>query len=600
MKKIATIILAAAVLFSCQKENPQDSPDGKASAVRLTINVNRALTKAVEGGHDGVNDAKISPKVLSVTVLSYNNAGTQLGATDLTSDQIKKAVWGSYREYQVDQWKPVTQPTQPDGAAVGLPKGTTRVDVVLNRAPMAEYTPETNVNHFNYRDNKNGQNQSYSYGEDNFDRVILTTDYYGVGAELTGAVAGAATPTYKMNFSVKPYLTRMEVHGGIDVAPEAVWTDGYKNQWRTMTVAAYEALDGGNVADATGNYPKGAVKGTAANGFDVNTVYIPEYYWYRTSGSTADPVARDAGNAFNTEAEIDDPGTDNAGWVAQPYYAGAGASAQVKWLPNRYYAVDVESVFINNIKVRGPERTPYLHPWPGSEVATGWLDWYKAFHFGGWHPTGTSAGNTFLCLGNMWDRIAEANSDADYQEITVPELNGISTMKIIKGKAKPVSGKSEYYDNPGSRNLGLAAGKAAAYVIYPQAKQTSTGAADVATLRNELPHIILKVKAYENAADYAAGTYQTGKEFITLSLFSDAAQGAGNYITSFQGGNIYRFDLNELLYSFVGDVPVPGGKPTDGKDPKDPVDPDPEMPASQLTMTVKVLEWTIRNIFPVI
>lgn len=597
MKKLLLIILASATLCACHKGDPRELPTDTASAMRLTINVNRAITKAVEGGHDGVNDEKISPKILSITVLSYNDAGTELGATDLTTDQIKNAIWGSYQEYQADRWTPVTQTTKPEGALVGLPKGTTRVDVVLNRAPLAEYTPETNINYFNYRENKNGQDQNYSYGDDNFDRVILTTEKYGVGTELSGhAVSGTETPAYEMDFTVKPYLARMEVYGGIDVAAEADWTDGYKNQWRTMPVTAYEALDNANRPDADGNYPKGAVKGTAANGFDVNTVYIPEYYWFRSAGNTDDPVVRGPDNTFADENGV---GAGLAGWVSQPYYNETG-TAQVKWLPNRYYAVDVEEVFVNNIKVRGAERTPYLHPWPGSEAATGWVDWYKAFHSGGWHMTGASTGNTFLCLGNMWDSIAQAESEADYKEIPFPELNGVGTMKIINGKAKPIAGKSEFYDSANSRNLGVAADKAVAYAVYPQSKQASTGSGEAATLRHELPHVILKVKVYKNAADYAAGVYQTGKEFITLSLFSDASQGTGNYITNFQGGNIYRFDLNDLLYTFVGDVPVPGGKPTDGKDPKDPVDPDPEMPESELTMTVKVLEWTIQNMFPVV
>ena len=595
MKKLFLMLLAGAALLSCKKENTQDPSDGGESSLRITINVNKVFTRAVEDGHDGNNDAKVSPKIFAVTVLAYNNSGTQLGATDLTPAQIKDAVWGNYRNPDNSLG---SQTTMASGATVGLPKGTSRVDVVLNRAPIAEYTAETNINYFNYRDNKNGQDKDYSFGEDNFDRVILTTDAYGAGGtELKGhEIANADTPTYKIDFAVKPFLARMEAYGGINVSEQQVWIDGYKNQWRTMTVTAYENLDVNNHPDATGHYPKGAVKGTVDNGFDVNTVYISEYYWYRAGGSTADPIVRTDANSYQTEAEVDDPLTPNAGWVKQPYYDGAGAAAQVKWYPNRYYAVDVESVFVNNIKVRGPERTPYLHPWPGSQATTGWTDWYKAFHTAGWHTAGTSAGNTFLCLGNMWDRIATSQKT---MSIAFPSLNNVDHMDILTGKAEPITDKSEYYGSD-SRNLGLANGRSAAYVIYPQAKQSGTTATDAGTLRNELPHIILKVKTYTNKADYDAGKYQSGKEFITVSLFSDAAKGGGNYITNFQGGYIYRFNLNELLYSFIGDVPVPEGKPTDGQEPKDPVDPDPEMPGSQLIMTVQILPWTIQNIYPVI
>lgn len=561
--------------------------------VNLSINVNKAISRAVEDGHDGVNGTRIAPKIYTVTVLSYNSAGTLLGTVDLTASQVKEAVWGNYRN---PDGTPGGQTTQPaTGAMVGLPKGTTHVDVVLNRPPASEYNKETNINLFNYRNNKDASGKDYLFGTDNFDRVILTTDAYGFGVELTGKDPSVETPTYSMGFTVKPYFCRMETFGAINVAAEQEWVDGHNNQWRHMTVTAYEAASGATPDPTTGHYPKGAVKGTAANGFDVNTVYIPEYYWYRTSGSTADPVARTSANTYATEAEIDNPGTENAGWVPQPHYATAGAAAQIKWYPNRFYAVDVESVFFNNIKVRDAQHAPYLHPWPGSQAATGWLDWYKAYHTDGWHPKGTSAGNTFLCLGNMWDQLAESDQ---YKEITFPALDGHDKMNIIVGKAKPVAGKSIYY--AGDRNLGVATNKAVGFVFYGQEKQHTTLSNDAATLRNELPHVVVKVKAYASADAYAKGLYLAGKEFVTVSLFSDVANGAGSYITNFKGGYIYRMNLNDLLYSFVGDVPVPGGVPTDGKDPKDPIDPDPEMPGAQLVMNVQVQEWTVQNVYPLI
>lgn len=595
MKKITLLILTVVALFSCKKEE-QNSPERDASAMNLTINVNRALSKAVEDGHPGNNADKISPKILSVTVLSYNNAGVELGATDLRPEEIKLAIWGSYQTNQSGTWTPVSTSVKPTGVKIGLPKGTTHVDVVVNRAPLSEYNAETNINYFNYRDNKDGLNGNYSYGDDNFDRVILATADYGKGAPLANRVAGITTPTYNMDFSVKPYLTRMEVHGGINVAPEEDWTDGYGNMWRTMTVTEYETA-ASVIPDGDGKYPLGAVKGTPANGFDQNKVYIPQYYWFRNGSNMDDPVDRNGNNSHENTNSISPNGS---GWIKQPHYDGAAAN-QVKWLPNRYYAVDVESIFINNIKVKGAERTPYMHPWPGSESTALWPNWYKAFHSGGWHSSGSSMGNTFLCTGNMWDRISEANDATNgYTEVAIPAINGESKMKIITGKAKPTTGKSVYYDSANSRNIGIATNKAAAYIIYPQVKKTSTGDTESAKLRHELPHIILKVKVYKDAAQYAAGTYATGKEFITLSLFSDGALGTGNYITDFTGGNIYRFNLNDLLYTFVGDVPVPGGKPTDDKDPIDPVEPDPEMPESELIMTVKILEWAIQNIFPVV
>lgn len=589
MKKILHLLLISVFFFSCHKEDTQVDLVPGESILNLKINVNKVFTRAVEDGHNGNNDDRVSPKIFNVTVLAYNQAGTQLGVTDLTQAQIKDAIWGNYREADGTLG---SQTTPPVGTMVGLPKGTTHVDVVVNRAPLSTYSTETNINYFNYRDNKNQENKEYVFGDDNFDRVFLTTSTYGQGGiALNGnEVAGTKLPTYKIVFMVRPYMARMEVYGAINVAGEEVWVDGHGNKWRTLSVTAYENLDAANVADASGYYPKGAVKGTVANGFDVNTVYIPEYYWYRSSG-TADPQVRTPGNTFINEAAVDNAGMTNAGWISQPFYTNV--QNQVKWYPDRYYAIDVESIFVNNIKVRGPERTPYMHPWPGSESATGWLNWYKAFHTGGWHTDGVSTGNVFLCMGNMWDRIATSDN---VKTISFPTLGGNDKMDILMGKAKPLAGKSQHYAT--DRNLGVLANRAAAFVIYPQAKSTTTLETEDIKLRNEMPHIVLKVKVYENAADYASGKYVLGKEFITVSLFSDMAGGAGNYITNFQGGYIYRFNLNELLYSFVGDIPVPEGVPTGGDKPKDPVDPDPEMPASELILQIHILPWTIQNIYP--
>lgn len=592
MKKFLLLAFIAAAFISCQKETEQDQGGSAASTLSLTINVNKALSsRAIEGGHDGLNGAEVSPKIFAVTVLSYNDAGTILSTTDLNRDQIDQAIYGNYRK---PDGTPGTQTSAGAGTTVGLPQGTTRVDVVVNRAPLAKYSTETNINYVNYRDNKDGNGDGYSFGGDNFDRVVLATTAYGQGIVLAGNEdTSASTPTYRLNFSVTPHLARMEVYGGINVAAEEVWIDGYGNKWRTMKAVDFENYPE-NVADATGHYPKGAIKGTGAdgNGFDEATVYISEYYWYRALGSVAEPVTRTIDNTFATEDEVNDPLTQNAGWVPQPYYVQT--STQVKWLPNRFYAVDVESVFVNNIKVRSTTNKPYAHPWPDSQASTGWPNWYNAFHIGGWHTQGISGTNTFLCMGNMWDRIATSQKTMD---VSFTAIGEISSMKILTGKAEPITDVSQYYST--DRNLGIKEGRAAGYAIYPQAKSASTPATDAEVLRAEMPHVILKLKAYKDAASYAAGTYINSKEFITIKLFSDtAAGGTGNYITSIKGGYIYRLNLNDLLYQFVGNVPVPEGKPTDGKDPKDPIDPDPEMPTSQLIMNVQVMPWILQNIYP--
>lgn len=592
MKRFLLMAFVAAALFSCNKEEMQNQIDPNGQSLNLTININKALSRAIEDGHDGINDALVSPKVFAVTVLSYNSDGVQLGATDLNKEQIEKAIYGNYRNPDGSLGVSITASA---GATIGLPKGTTHVDVVVNRTPIASYSPEENINYINYRDNKNGEDKKYPFGSDNFDRVILTTSAYGQGGvELNGHLDPAyENPTYKVNFSVKPYMSRMEVYGGINVAAEDVWIDGHNNKWRAINAAQYETFAPDNIADARGHYPKGAVRGTVENKFDVNTAYVPEYYWFYI-GIYVQPVARNSSNTYNNESEI-----STTGWVKQPFYENMGQARQVKWYPNRFYAVDVESIFVNNVKALGANHTPYLHPWPGSQAATGWLDWYKAYHTHGWHIKGSSADNTFLCMGNMWDRIATSDKT---KTIKFPAINGVDEMQLLVGKAKPIDKISEYYAPNAApelnRNLGVATRRAAGYAIYSQAKSPTTSPTDASTLRTEMPHVVVKLKAYKDATDYANGTYIPGSEFITITLFSDAAAGKGSYITNFTGGYIYRLNLNDLLYLFVGNVPVPEGVPTEGKEPQDPTDPDPEMPDSQLVMTVQVMPWTIQNIYP--
>lgn len=600
MKKLMLAALAAVALFSCQKAKETDpAPSSGESTVNIKINVNKALTKAVENGHAGANDATVTPKIYAVTVVAYNEYGTELNRIGLNNAQMADAVWGNYRN---PDGSAGANTTASAGASVGLPAGTKKVDVIVNW-PTSENTDRvTNINYYNYRDNKDGNGDAYANGNDNFDRVFLTTGYYGQGValqghETPGGSADDKVPSYSLDFTVKPYMTRMEVYGAVDVAESAIWVDFYNNHWSTMTVAAYEAATG-DTPDADGYYKKGAVKGTGpvaggGNGFDANTVYITEYYWYVANGSVATPVPRTSANQHDTEAEIDNIGTDNQGWVKNLQYNDA---QKVTWLPNMFYAVDVEEVYVNNIKVRTPASSPYLHPWPGSQSSTYWPSWYNAYHIGGWHTAGVSVGNTFLCMGNMWDRIAES---AQTQEITFPSLEGVDHMTVLTGKAQAVSGKSEFYS--ANRNLGVARGKAAAYEIYPQSKGASTAANDAETLRGEMPHIILKVKCYDNQADYAAGTYVPGKEFITIKLFADGSDlSTARYIYEYKAGYIYRFELDELLKSFVGEAPVPGGIHPGGTLPTDPVDPDPEIPGAELIMKVEILPWTIQNIYPVI
>lgn len=606
MKRLILMAFAAMAMFSCQKENSGPNASDKASVANIKINVNRVITRDIEGGHPGAadNTTTVNPKIFAVTVISYNEYGAEIGRTDLSTGEIKDALFGNYRDSDGNAGSNTTA-NDAKGVSVGLPVGATKVDVILN-CPTPDHKAVTNINYFNYRDNTNGSGDAYANGDDNLDRVYLVTDNYGSGVELKGNETPGTTnqdvPSYTVAFKVRPYMARMEVFGGINVADYAVWIDYYNNHWSTMSLTDYLAATKEQESDADdkGNYKYGT-RGTGTledggNGFDKNTVYISEYYWHKTSGSVGVPQPRTgkypAGNTLDTEADIDDPSTPGEGWVPNPYY---DAAKQVRWLPNRFYAVDVEEIFINNIKVRDITYDPYLHPWPGSQSAVYWTNWYNAFHTAGWHTAGTSASNTFLCMGNMWDRIASSKS---VQSIAFPALNGTDHMDVITGKAEVIAGKSKFYST--QRNLGVEDAKAAAYQIYPQAKKSTTGANDKDKLMTEMPHIVLKVKAYDNATDYAAGKYVASKEFITVKLFSQEQEGKGSYLTTFEKGNIYRFNLNDLLYSFIGNVPVPGGRHPGDVQPTDPVDPDPEMPGAELIVKVQVLPWTVQNMYPVI
>lgn len=604
MKQWFVMAFMALVIFACSKEEHPGQVDLNGEAVvMVSINVEGSLgSRAVEDGHPGTSGQEMLPRIFSVTLIPYNEYGVEISQIDLSAEQMNKALWGKGN----DAGGAALPGTKPAGATVGLPAGTKHVDVVVNRPSGINPGKVTNINYFNYRSDLADKGDNTPGTTNNFERVYLTTSDYGVGQELgtTTTTTPGGMPLYDLAFTVAPSLARFEVHGAIDVKAAETWTDGHGSEWKTMLKTDFETKYVAenllfNATSGAYTYKKtiltvetevtfrNAVAGTAANGFDPALVYFPEFYWYDVTG-VGTPGALDKNNT-NTETGVDNDPDLGAAWVKNVDYASAGTV--VTWLPNMFYAVDVESVFVNNIKVRGPGNTPYMHPWPGSQAATGWLDWYKAYHMGGWHTAGSSTGNTFLCMGNMWDRIAKTNNPAtDEKTITFPSMTtpgSTDNMNIIIGKAIPDGGKSKYYT--GGRNLGVEVDKAAAFQIYSQSIAATT---DKEQVMSSLPHVLMKVKAYENAAKYAAGDYVKGKEFITIKAFKQ-----GNvYVTNFKSATIYRVDLKDLLGSFVGKVPVPGGKPS--VTPTDPIDPDPEMPGSQLNLTVQIVPWVIQNITP--
>lgn len=610
MKKLSIWALAVLTLFSCSKEEIVENPinqDSKAAVIKINVGANAPTGRAIEGGHPGVDDAEVNPKILTVTVIPYNEYGVEIGSVELNQNQIKEAINGNY----FLGGNPVAG-SNVSGATVGLPKGTYSVDVVINRPTYennSAITNTTNINYFNRKDNKKTDGTTQDDSEknnDNFDKTPLVSEFYGAGKRLSESVAAEGSmPVYTLDFgNLKPMLARFEVYGGINVKAPETFTDKRGNKWKNLSVAAYKTAitSSAFTTEEKAAAVTAADAGTTYKGviIEAGKAFIPEYYWFKEEGASADELDRvDSGankNIYDTEKEITDNADVKAGWVKCIFYANATAT-QVQWNPNQFYAVDVEHIYINNIKVRSSAHGNNLQGWPGADggATTGWKPWHQAFHNGGWHTGGSSTGNTFLCMSNLWDQIIEipaGTSANDIITVQFPAVNGQSELKLSKVKTTPLAGKGRYYAT--DHNIGVAADKAAAYQMYPQSTTlTADQDANKERIATSMPHIIAKVKCYDTAESYAAGKPIENKDFITVRLFKIASN---SYVSNYKAGYIYRFDLNDLRDAFVGNSPVPG---VSGKvDPTDPVDPDPEMPGSQVTVTLEVMPWKIQNIKP--
>ena len=634
MKNILFITLAVMTFFSCREDELVENIGDSEAVVVLNINVQQR-TRAVEPGHEAASGATINPTVRTVTFMAYDSYDNLLTSILLDDTQMENALYGSYKKPDKTS---VDKDVKPAGATIGVPKGTTKVDVVLNDYSNEQHV--TNINFFNYRDGKDGSGSPYPTGmETSYERVPLVSKTGRVTlSEINKKPDGnAKVPTYTVDFEVAPSFARFEVHGAIDVAAPEEWQDYWGNSWFTTTYKDFSDYVAASLSELTLEVSGdnsgvimlhklsgpdieygycGAIAATEKNGFastdniDNNTlVFLPKYFYIHGnvhSTPDVDPRQRidDPANVVNSYTDKNDVGK----WLKNPYIDGKTIT-WLTWNPNTYYAVDIEEIFVNNIKVRGSNYDNYLFPWPGSEATSHWPNWYKAYHLDGWHTAGVSTGQVFMCMGNMWDRIAQ-NANGDNGVVSVPgitadgESSGNSTnMPVMTKKAAAVSGKSEYYST--TRNLGITKGKAAGYQIYPQRTGIANTDANKDQLGSVLPHIIVKVKAYKTQVDYVAGSssYEAGREFVTLKLFRD---GNNKRITDFAMGSIYRLDLSSLKNNMVGAAPIPGGtlQPADPANPtvpivpKDPFDPDPEMPGANVEVTVKVIPWTVQNITP--
>lgn len=644
MKKIIFMTLAVVALFSCKEDEVIDNTDDSESLVVLNINVQgRNGTRAVEPGHEvsGVTGSStIDPTVRTVTFMAYDGYDNLLTSILLDDEQMEAALYGSYKNSDGTQGTA----QKSNGATIGVPKGTTKVDVVLNAYSNDKNV--TNINFFNYREGKDGTGAAYPLGMGNsYDRVPLVSQAGKVALSSSSIKpdVNSKVNTYVVNFDVAPSFARFEVHGAIDVNAPEEWKDYWGNRWFTVTYKEFEEFVVANLSDFTldnslddsgvltlhkmqGEVIEygycGAIAATEKNGFaqsdnieDKTLVYLPEYFYIH--GNTHVTPQIEPQMRINTGTEgnvVSSGGSANANkWIKNPYIDIHSTINWLTWNPNVYYAVDVEEIFVNNIKVRSSTDPIFLMSWPGSESTTYWPDWYKAYHLKGWHTAGVSSGHTFMCMGNMWDRIAQiVSGDAGSIDVPGVDATGGSTgitekMTVITKKAAAATDKSEYYSTT-NRNLGIAKGKAAGYQIYPQLTSLVDIDANKDQLGSVLPHIIVKVKAYKSAADYQAGdvdSYAKDKQFVTLKLFKNG----NDHVTKFLMGNIYRLDLSTLKSSMVGPAPIPNGtlQPTNPNDPsnpgdpiqpKDPFDPDPEMPGANVEVTINVIPWTIQNITP--
>lgn len=252
------------------------------------------------------------------------------------------------------------------------------------------------------------------------------------------------------------------------------------------------------------------------------------------------------------EGDIDKTGTATnndghklyqAAVTIKPVVARFEISGAIQVTPavNGVYAVDVEQVYINN----------YKHTKGNDEL--------------------TDNPNS---LGSAWDAIYSTANTND--------------IKFTDKIASPATG-SFYTGTPADHNLGVLAGKAAAYHLFAAKAEVTPPASESTTpqVEKKLPHVILKVKVYKDAAAYASKTAMAGYDFMTIRSFNE-----GNDILSeIVAAKIYKIDLNSLTPNFKQN-------PTDPDTPIVPVDPEPEMDKFDLKVNVTVTKWSATDITP--
>lgn len=130
---------------------------------------------------------------------------------------------------------------------------------------------------------------------------------------------------------------------------------------------------------------------------------------------------------------------------------------------------------------------------------------------------------------------------------------------------------------------------AAGYNLFPQSASSN----DLETVKQEMPHIILKLKVKQNE--------QNSTRWLTIRSFFEK-NAPQSRISSFDAGSVYRLNLDAIKLSrFTVSLTVSanGGKPTKPEiiDP-DPTDPMPEPVKIDLSVGLEILDWNYIDVTP--
>ncbi len=225
--------------------------------------------------------------------------------------------------------------------------------------------------------------------------------------------------------------------------------------------------------------------------------------------------------------------------------------AAKKLVQKGLYSAEVDSIYVNNVYLTYGATT---HIW-NQDVPMG--TWKTAYTTGGTHE-------------NMCDVLGATNGKPFGAAVAA----GTGHWWMTSNSA------------PIDRNVGIEAGKTAAYQIFPQSSTKS----DKFELAAELPHVIVKLNIVKVKGQPAE------RVFVNIRNFRNDAN--TEYIKSFEAGKIYSFSLDELSSRLNEyEYEIVAGKVVEVTPP--PVTPDPD-PDTNFDLEVKVTikNWIRVNVLP--